>query len=101
MSSYPSIQRSDAVEPLEPEPFQNAVSALGDDIVRLSQGKEIRNEELLALYGSLPKRTEGPPVIARVGRRFQPSPFAGHALLARRGDFHLAHPSGRRSMVRA
>lgn len=52
------------------------MSALGDDIIRLSQGKEIRNRELLALYDTLPEEAPGPPVIARVSRRFKPSSFA-------------------------
>lgn len=51
------------------------MSALGDDIIRLSQGKEIRNGELLALYGTLPERREGPPLIAPIRYRFKPSPL--------------------------
>ena len=52
------------------------MSALGDDIIRFSRGEEIKNQELLALFGTRPEKTEGPPRIARINRAFKPTAFA-------------------------
>jgi len=56
------------------------MGALGDDIIRFSQGEFVRNEELLEMLGPAPTRRQSPPIIHRLAYRFQPSPFSGKYL---------------------